>query len=161
MAALSPKVNLLSHFPVHYNMPTFLIITFLPHWHLRYLVTVFSSIVLSWLYTYCVSYITIFASCSPKIRRSANQHKLMPIYLVWIYHVIFIFLYCMWKYWVCYFIFSHNFFDFSHEGCSICELYAIRKSWNMIHEKPTKTSLHTSPFLCYRTLQYTEMCVTR
>ncbi len=85
------------------------------------------------------------------IRHYFRRFKLMPIQLADIILFSYFCVACE-NSEFCYYIFSHNSFDFSRKDRSMCESYAIHKPQNAIYKKPAKTGLRTSPFSRYRTL---------
>ncbi len=85
----------------------------------------------------CFTYDTILAGCSPKIRRSRNHCELMYIHLAYIMLFSYFCVACE-NSEFCYNTFSHNFFDFLCEDCSMYESYSYANCETRYTKNPCK-----------------------
>ncbi len=88
-----------------------------------------------------------------------TKRELMPLHLAYVMLFSYFCIVCE-NSEFCYYIFSHNFFDFLCEDHSMCESYEICEPRNAIYKKPAKTGLHISPFSRYHALWYAKVCAT-
>ncbi len=84
-----------------------------------------------------------------------TKRELMPIHLVYIIIFSYFCAACE-NNEFCYYIFSHNSFNFLHEDQSMCEFYAIRK---MRYMKNLRKHVYTLLIFCVTTLCDTWKCV--
>ncbi len=88
------------------------------------------------------------------------KRKLMPTHLVYIMLFSYFCVACE-NSEFCYYISSHNSFDFSREDCSMGESYAICELQNAINEKPAKNrSTHFSFFALSHFVIEKNVCYT-